>query len=354
MAKQPENPMMPDGSVTLRDVAQRAGISVATVSHSINGTRKVSEETRARVFAAIDELGYSGHSIARSLRRGRTATLGLVVSDIENPFFTKLASHVQRAAALGGYQVIFANSEERRDREREILDALSAQRVDGIILAPVAQENAELLSKRRIPLTLVNRRFPNVDAPHVIVDDYLGARLGFDHLWDLGHRTIAIIRGDIDRSTTIERVAGVRDAYRQRGATLDETLLIDAGRSGDHGEAGLAELMSRAPRPSAIFALSNWALIAAIRGLQKTRMRCPDDVSLVGYGITSPYWMPASSVTMVEQPVVEMAEASVQLLLRQLGTAENVKSLVLQPSLAAGQSSAPLKKVSGADRQPNK
>lgn len=346
MSKRSDKSAMPQGSVTIKDVAQKAGFSVATVSHSINGTRKVSEETRERVFAAVHELGYSGHSIARSLRRGRTAILGLVVSDIENPFFTKLASHVQRVAALEGYQVIFANSEERRDREREILDALSAQRVDGIILAPVAQDNAELLSKRQIPMTLVNRHFPKVRAPHVIVDDHLGARLGFDHLWDLGHRTIAIIRGDIDRSTTIERIAGVRDAYRQRGIVFDEGLLIDAGRSEDHGEAGLVELMSRRPRPSAVFALSNWALIAAIRGLQKTLMRCPGDVSLVGYGITSPYWMPAASVTMVEQPVIQMAEASVRLLIAQLDVTAEVKSAVLCPSLTIGQSTAPVETVS--------
>src|SRR5690606_3102464 len=114
---------------TIKDVAKAAGVSVATVSHTVNNTRKVNPETRERVLAAIRQLGYSGHSIARSLRRGQTSTLGLVVSDIENPFFTKLASHVQRIASLHGYQVVFANSDEHPERERQIIDALTTQRV---------------------------------------------------------------------------------------------------------------------------------------------------------------------------------------------------------------------------------
>jgi LacI family transcriptional regulator len=342
MSGRRRKPAASGAGVTLKDVAGRAGISVATVSHVINGTRKVSDETRAGVFAAIEELGYSGHSIARSLRRGRTAMLGLVVSDIENPFFTMLASRVQRAAAMHGYQLIFANSEERADREREIVEAMSAQRVDGIILAPVAQENAELLSRRRIPLTLVNRRFPSVASPYVVVDDFAGASLAIDHLWDLGHRNIAIIHGDEDRSTTVERVAGVRDSYKRRGGVLDQALSIDAGRSGDVGEAGLVELLARTPRPTAILALSNWSLLAAIRGLHRSLLRCPDDISLVGYGVTSPYWIPASSISMVEQPVTQIADHAVQLLLDQLANVSKVQPVVLRPLLTIGQSSGPV------------
>ncbi len=151
MSRRSRKPAAPGASVTLKDVAERAGVSVATVSHAINRTRKVKDDTRDSVFAAITELGYSGHSIARSLRRGRTAMLGLVVSDIENPFFTMLASRVQRAAAAHGYQLIFANSEERADREREIAEAMSAQRVDGIILAPVAERQRRAAVATRHP-----------------------------------------------------------------------------------------------------------------------------------------------------------------------------------------------------------
>jgi LacI family transcriptional regulator len=333
-------------SVTLKDVAHRAGVSVATVSHAINRTRKVKDDTRDDVFAAIRELGYSGHSIARSLRRGRTAILGLVVSDIENPFFAMLASRVQRAAAARGHQLIFANSEERADREREIVEAMSAQRVDGIILAPVAEKNVELLSERGIPLTLVNRRFPNVSTPYVVADDFVGASLAFDHLWDFGHRTIAIIHGDEHQSTTIARVAGIRDSYRRRARPFDETLSINAGRSGDAGETGLIALLARKPRPTAILALSNWSLLAAIRGMHRSLVRCPDDISLVGYGVASPYWVPASSITMVEQPVNEIADNAVQLLFDQIENATSITSVVLRPLLTVGQSSGPVDRQS--------
>ncbi len=341
MSRSRRRPAASGTSVTLKDVANRAGISVATASHAINGTRKVKDETRDDVFAAIKELGYSGHSIARSLRRGRTAMLGLVVSDIENPFFAMLASHVQRAAAARGYQLIFANSEERADREREIVEAMSAQRVDGIVLAPVAEQNVEFLSMRRMPLTLVNRRFPNVVSPYVVVDDFAGASLAFDHLWNLGHRTIAIIHGDEHQSTTISRVAGIRESYQRRAHVFDETLSINAGRSGDAGETGLVALLARIPRPTAILALSNWSLLAAIRGMHRSLLRCPDDVSLVGYGVTSPYWVPAAAITMVEQPVTDIANNAVQILLDQVEKNVTVEPVVLRPLLTVGQSSGP-------------
>jgi len=323
---------------TIKDVAKAAGVSVATVSHTVNNTRKVNPETRERVLAAIRQLGYSGHSIARSLRRGQTSTLGLVVSDIENPFFTKLASHVQRIASLHGYQVVFANSDEHPERERQIIDALTTQRVDGVILAPVAQENAERLVRSGIPLTLVNRHFAGIRAPYVIADDSLGARLGFDHLWTLGHRNIAFIRGDIERSTTKDRIRGLREAHRARGIPFDESLLIDAGHSGDQGAAELAELMSGKQRPTAVFALSNWALLSAIRGLHRCLMSCPADVSVVGYGLSNPYWMPAAAICMVEQPVVTMAEECVRVLLEQIKDEKVAESVVLPPTLTLGDS----------------
>jgi DNA-binding LacI/PurR family transcriptional regulator len=179
-----------------------------------------------------------------------------------------------------------------------------------------------------------------METPHVIVADHHGAALGFDHLWQLGHRRIAVVHGDVERSTTVDRVAGVRDAARRHGAVFDDTLLVDAGRLGERGETALAALLQRAARPTAVLALSNSALLAAIRALHHSRLRCPDEISLVGFGVTGPYWIPSAAITMVEQPVGEMAIAAVQLLLNQLAR-ERAVSVTLPASLAVGQSSGP-------------
>jgi LacI family transcriptional regulator len=327
-------------AATLKDVAALVGVSAATISHVINSTRRVKVETRERVFAAIEELGYSGDSIARSLRRGQTAILGLVVSDIENPYFTVLASHVQRVAALRGYQVIFANSAEQADRERESINAMRAQRVDGIILAPVAKENVEFLANQSTPLVLVNRQFSNIETCNVIVDDMYGATLGFEHLWNLGHRDIVVVHGDMDRSTTVARIAGVRNAHLQHGIEFGKTVLIDAGRSGNDGEAQLIGVLKQRPQPTAILALSNWSMLAVVKALRQGMVHCPDQVSLVGLGVTSPYWMPAASISMVEQPIAQMAHDAVELLLDQFEHTLAAKSIVLRPSFTAGLSSA--------------
>ncbi len=327
---------------TLKDVAQLAEVSTATASHVINGTRKVRDETRERVFAAIQTLGYAGHSIARSLRRGRSGLLGLVVSDIENPFFALLAGHVQRAAAARQYQVMFGNSGERSDREREIIEALGAQRADGIILAPASQANAELLASRHIPAAIVNRRLSTSGLPHVVVDDALGAAMALDHLWQLGHRRIAILHGDASWSTTADRLAGLQDALGTHGMTLDELPLIEIGRPDPAGEARLVALLRQSPRPSAVMALSNGATLAAIRAVHSSGLRCPDEISLVGYGVTSSYWVPRHSLTMVEQPVAGIAAAAVDLLLTQLEAGAVQAPVVLRPTLAIGASSGPV------------
>jgi LacI family transcriptional regulator len=326
-------------ATTLKDVARHAAVSTATASHVINGTRKVSEDTRERVLAAIETLGYAGHSIARSLRRGRTGMIGLVVSDVENPLFAMLVGHVQRSARQHGFQVIFGNSEENAEQEREIIDAFCAQRVDGIIIAPVSRTNAARLAGRHIPVAVVNRRLVEGDLPHVVVDDEHGAALGLDHLWSLGHRRIAILHGDPTWSTTIDRLKGVRSALRRRGVTLDADLLIQAARPGAAGEAALVDLLQGPRRPTAMLALSNSATLAAIRALHGVAARCPEDVSLVGYGVSSPYSIPISSLSMVEQPVAGMADAAVRLLLAQIAQETVHAPIVLRPTLTPGASS---------------
>ncbi|CAM5220966.1 LacI family kdg operon repressor OS=Castellaniella defragrans OX=75697 GN=HNR28_002473 PE=4 SV=1 [Castellaniella defragrans] len=327
---------------TLKDVAALGGVSTATVSHVLNNTRRVTAETRARVFAAIEKLGYTGDGVARSLRRGRTAILGLVVSDIENPFFTVLASHVQRVAALRGYQVIFANSAEQRERERESINAMRAQRVDGIILAPVSKDNVAPLASQQISLVLVNRKFEDLKICSVVVDDKYGATLGFDHLWELGHRDIAVVHGDLSRSTTMARLDGIRSACTRHRIPFSKILKIDAGRSGSNGEAELNQVLATHPHPTAIFALSNWSMLAAVRALSRSALRCPGDISLVGLGTISPYWMPASSISLVEHPIEKMAAEAVRLVLDQIEGAPEVESIVLQPSFTSGLSSAPI------------
>lgn len=334
---------LPARAATLKDIARHAAVSTATASHVINNTRKVSEETRERVQAAIEALGYAGHSIARSLRRGRTTMIGLVVSDVENPLFAMLAGHVQRAARQHGFQVIFGNSEEHSGHERDIIGAFSAQRVDGIIIAPVSQANAALLARRHIPIAVVNRQLAEGDLPHVLVDNEYGAAMGLEHLWLLGHRRIAVLHDNPEWSTTIERLKGVRGVMRRHRTTLDPELLIQAAGPGGGGEAALVKLLQSRDRPTAVLALSNSTTLAGIRGLHQVAARCPDDISLVGYGVSSPYSIPISSLTIVELPVAAMAEAAVRMLLAQINHEDVRAPVVLRPTLTPGASSAAVK-----------
>jgi LacI family transcriptional regulator len=194
---------------------------------------------------------------------------------------------------------------------------------------------------------VVNRRLATGDLPHVLVDDSRGAAFGLEHLWELGHRRIAVVHGDPTWSTTQDRLKGVRAALRRYGTRLDPALLIPATTPEDGSEAAIVRLLQGAGRPTAMLAISNSATLAAIRALHRAAARCPDDVSLVGYGVCSPYSIPISSLSMIEQPVGAIAAAAVELLLAQIAREAPRASVVLSPKLTVGASSAPVSASAG-------
>ena len=306
--------------VTLRDVARRAGVSTSTVSHVLNGTRPVSEELRRRVLDAMHELGYEPNAVARSLKVNRSNTIGLIISDISNPFFTAVVRGVEDVAQARGYTVILCNSDEDVAKETTYLKVLRSKRVDGLILAPAGRPHEYLrnLVKADFPLVFLDRDIEGLGVAAVLLDNEGAARQAVRHLVDLGHRRIGMITGRPSISTTTERLAGYLAALREAGLPVDERLIVSGGSSIEGGRAAANALLDLDPRPTAIFSANNLMTIGALVAIDARGLSIPEDIALVGFddfpwsGVLRP------RLTTVAQPTYELGRMAAEVLLRRL------------------------------------
>lgn len=311
---------------TINDVARRAGVSAMTVSRVVNNSGYIGAETRARVEEAIETLGYVPNALGRQLRSKQTKLLGLVLSDITNPFFTTIARGVEDAARAGGFNVVFCNTDESETEERRYLRTLVERQVDGILLVPASSSGASLrlLAAQRIPVVLIDRRVrrPNVDS--VGADSEAGARDAVRHLIDLGHRRIAVLSGRADVSTSADRVAGARHALAEAGLALDERLVAFgdynyAEGNGTDGYEMARRVLAVEPRPTAILAANNFIALGALRALREARIAVPDEVSIVAFDDLPPDWVVEPFLTVVAQPAYEIGRTAAEVLLERLG-----------------------------------
>jgi LacI family transcriptional regulator len=305
---------------TRDDVARYAGVSTAVVSYVINnGPRRVAPETAARVRAAIEILRYRPNINARALKKGSTEMLGVVLSDITNPFFAEYARALEVAAAAHGYVLVVANSDADEALESRIVSDLSNRHVDGLLIGTVFSPSGfrtSTLPGRPIVLIDCSASFPGYAA--VGADGRQGARILVDHLIAVhGHQSIALITGDQTSQNPRER--GWSDAFQARNLPPGPIVRTNFSRSGGYEAA--VQLLSWLTRPSAIFTASDQLSIGALKAIREAGLRCPDDIAVVSYDGTSESeycWPP---LTVARQPIQAMAEAAVSMVLNQTSSA---------------------------------
>jgi LacI family transcriptional regulator len=330
---------------TMNDVARVADVSIATVSHVINGTRFVSPERMERVHAAMQELDYTPDGTARSLRVGRTDTIGLVIPDNSNPFFAELARWVEEAGFDAGYTTILANSNERAYRQRRYITTLLSKRVDGLIIAPSGADDQALIAllrKVRIPIVVVDRDGLLPVADVVLYDNAGGSGDVARHLLELGHTRIACVAGPADRTPT-ERLESFRRTLAEAGVVVDDDAVVAADFHFAGGREATAKLLSAGRPFTALFAANDLMAAGAIRELLAHGLSVPDDVSVVGFDDAPLAEMISPALTTVRQPLQDMAETAVSLLLARVadpGGGTYVRR-VLPTSLVVRDSTAP-------------
>jgi len=302
-------------AIRLTDVAERAGVSTATVSRVLNGLGPTSEDVRTRVLRAAKELDYHPNWLARSLRARRTNTVGLVLPDIENPFFTSLVKGAERAAGTRGWNLILCNSDEDVEREEALVRTLAERKIDGLLLCAAAGPHDFLARYRgHLPLVAVNRLIPGASVPSVTADNEQGAYEAASHLLAKGLRPLALLLGTPNLSTTESRLAGCRRAAEALGlAPEDMFLKVGYGRT-DEGYKAAGECLDETPRPRAVFAFNNLMAEAALLAIHDRGLRCPEDVALIGFDDFRSAAAMTPPLTVVEQDPVRMGEKAVEVL----------------------------------------
>jgi LacI family transcriptional regulator len=304
--------------VTMADVARVAGVSVSTVSHVINGTRFVKEETRQAVFDAIKQTGYIHNTIAKSLVSGSTQTIGLAISAITNFYFADIVASIESQVSKAGYTLLLADTHDDPAKEPHVVEALHQRRVDGVLLAPATgADGAALryLSDLGVPTVLVDRcasdHFDQVGAENVQASAHLTG-----HLAELGHRRIGIVSGRDGLVTSDERVAGYRLGLERHGLTVDPRLIVTGNSNADEAEQAVRGLMALPDPPTALFVANNHMTIGAMRVLD---LRVPGEIALVAYDDFewAAHFRPR--LTTMAQPIQEIGAEAVRLLLDRIG-----------------------------------
>ncbi|MGB9682651.1 MAG: LacI family DNA-binding transcriptional regulator [bacterium] len=329
---------------TIYDVAERAGVSAMTVSRVINGKRDVKPSTREKVMKAIEELGYVPNSFARSFVLQKTSSIGLVISDITNPFFTTLARGVEDTAMKNQFNVILCNTDEDPEKEQIYLEVLLRKRIDGIILASASGKRGPLknILMRDVPLVLIDRKIEHLDSVDVVRgDSELGSYLLTRHLVSLGHKRIGVIVGSRHISTALERVEGYKRALKESGIPIEEDLIRFGRYSKEDGYKLAKALLTMEKPPTAIFGGNNFIAIGAIKAIRELGLRVPEDVGLVSFDDIESLSEVYPFFTVVTQPAYSMGVIATELLIRRIEGRDKVKEkreVVLQPELIIGES----------------
>jgi LacI family transcriptional regulator len=324
-------------SVTIRDVASRAGVSPMTVSRVINDSPRVSPETRRRVEAAIAELHYVPNRLARSLIRRKTGALGLIVPDVANPFFTLIVRGVEDVAWRAGYHVILCNTQADLEREREYLEDMTAFQVEGLVIAPVSDRSRphlRTLTRNNVPFALIDRSISGFECDLVQGDSPAGAQRLVEHLIGLGHRRIAMITETSEVSTARDRLQGYRNALEAAGTASAPELVVES-RAIDprSGYDATMRLLALPERPTAIFAVNNIVAVGVVEAAREQELQIPGDLALVCFDDIEHVSRLYPFLTVMAQPAETFGTIATQLLLDRIaGRVGERRRIVVLPA----------------------
>ena len=307
-------------NVHLKDVAKRAGVSTATISRVLNGKGYVSDELRKRVNAAVAEMDYTPNGLARGMQLRRTFSLGLVVSDVRNEFFTLLARGVEDEGQERGYFVFLCNTDGDLAKERAYLRGLHEKRVDGIVLAPIGEANDQVrrLADAGIQVVLADRMLPDAQVPGVSCDNFGGAYKATEYLLSLGHRRVALISGKPGASTGRERLEGFQSAMEANGVAVEPALIVPGNFTEEGGRAAGKSLLNLPQPPTAVISCNNLMTRGMLLAVRSRGKSVPRDMSVVSFDDVPVFSILDRPLTVVSLPTYEMGRRACQVLVDML------------------------------------
>ena len=330
----------------IRDVAKRAGVTPMTVSRVVNNSDYVKDETRQRVEAAIAELHYVPNMLSRSLRVKESMTIGLVISDISNPYWTKIIQGTESFASENGYHVILCDSSGSEQKELAHLENLLKKQVDGILIAPIrnSPEPIVFVQNQNVPIVVIGYSMPDAEVDVVRCDTNEAAYDIVKLLIELGHRRIAALTGPRQIITATDRIDGYKRALEEAGIPIHDELIQYGHFSPEHGYKMAEEMLKLTPLPTAVLTGNNFIAIGVTKALIDAGVRVPEDISVVTFDGPPPDLVVDPFFTMVSQPGYDLGEQAASLLVQRLTEKTNApyKEIILPTEILTYSSTAPI------------
>lgn len=320
--------------VTIYDVAREAGVSMATVSRVVNGNPNVKPLTRKKVLAAIERLGYRPNAVARGLASKKTTTVGVIIPDISSLFFSELARGIEDIATMYKYNIILCNSDQRMEKELQLINTLLEKQVDGLLFlgAEVKEEHLQALTSTSVPTVLAATRDADNVLPSVSIDHFQAAYDATEALVSRGHKRIAMISGPPnDPLSGLMRYEGYKKALNDGGIELDEKLVATGNYFYESGLATTKAFLALSEPPTAIFAANDEMAIGAIHAIQDSGLNVPDDIEVIGHDNIRLVEMVRPRLTSVVQPMYDIGAVAMRLLTKYMNNENVEEHVVLLP-----------------------
>lgn len=271
--------------VTMEDIAERADVSINTVSRALNDKPDINDQTKDEILQIADELNYQPNRFAQGLRSSKTSTLGVIVADIMNPFFSALLKGVEKAAREEGYSIIVQDTDEKYENEQSAIQTTLSEQVDGLLITPVQTNQGTIIDIKQseLPFVLLGRHFEDLDTHYVVTDDVQGAKNATEHLIERGHERIAIVNGPGHISSSRERLRGYRRAMNEHDLPTTEQLVLEGNVTMADGYETGKELISASPRPTAVLCYSDFVAMGVIKAAREKGLKISEDLAVVGY-----------------------------------------------------------------------
>jgi LacI family transcriptional regulator len=317
------------------------------VSHVINDTRFVSDELKTRVLSSMENLNYQPNLIARSLRKKKTNSIGLIISDIVNPFFSEIAWSIEYLSFVEKYSLFLCSTNGNEEKEIFYINQLSERQVDGIILISpqISTSYLKILEERNIPVVLVDNESPGCDVDVIRVDNYRGGKIATEHLVSLGHKKIACITGPFTENPSYDRVRGYKDVLNEHGIEVDEDLIIAGNFDVISGVQSADLLLEKEERPTAIFACNDLMAIGVVQSAAAHKIRVPQDLSVVGFDDITLARYIVPPLTTVKQPMREIGEQALKCIMEIIKNPNKTcRTITLNVRLEERQSTQMIKK----------
>jgi DNA-binding LacI/PurR family transcriptional regulator len=339
---------------SIKDVARLANVSIATVSRVLNDNDRVKSHLRQRVLQVMQELEYEPSGIARTMRKQRKNFVGLIIADIQNPFFTDLVRAIEETAYRSQYTVLLGSSDDQLEKEQLYLDVLAQERISGFIVIPLSGDPETYRFNRPLPLVFVDWAVPGVQADAVLLDNVQGSYIAVRHLLELGHRRIGLVTTPATSTVGNERTQGYIKALREYGLPVDTDLIRHGGSAKETGGyAATCELLAQDPPPTALFAVNNVRTVGMLQAVQAHRIGVPDELSLVGFDDAPWLSLVTPPLTTVCQPIYEIGAEAMRLLMQRLDGDRDSPPVttLMPPQLIVRKSTTPPRRSYGFERR---